>query len=142
MRGLYLAYLGVAVAAPLVMFVYLRLDLVCAPRAIVSETICGALALAFLTPAVLRGSMPLYVAALIVPAIMIPLTPVIMLSVLGWDGVVHGHLIAFFTFELIAAAEVALVALMLRRTARPPASPVAPALGSACTSPTSTRKNT
>jgi len=116
-RNLYLAYLGVAIAAPLVMFIYLRLDLVCAPRAIVSETICGALALAFLTPAVLRGSRPLYIAALIVPAIMIPLTPVIMLSVLGWDKLVNERLLAFFTFELVAVLEVTLVALMLRRTA-------------------------
>jgi len=115
-RDLYLVYLGIAIAAPLVMFAYLRLGLVCAPRAIVSETICGALALAFLTPAVLRGSRPLYIAALIVPAIMIPLAPVVMLSVLGWDGVVHGHLIAFFTFEAIAAVEIVLIVLMLRRT--------------------------
>lgn len=115
--GLYWAYLGVAVAALLVMFVYLRLDLVCAPRAIVSETICGALALAFLTPGVLRRSWRLLVAAFMAPAIMVPLTPVVMLSVLGWDGVVHGHLIAFFTFELFAAAEIALIAHMLRRTA-------------------------
>jgi hypothetical protein len=116
-RRLYFAYVGVAIAAPLVMFVYLRLDLVCAPRAIVSETICGVLALAFLTPAMLRGSRPLYIAALIVPAIMIPLTPVIMLSVLGWHKLVSERLVAFFTFELIAIVEVTLVAVMLRRTA-------------------------
>ena len=116
-RQLYVMYLGVAIAAPLVMFIYLQLDLVCAPRAIVSETACGVLALAFLTPAALRGSRPLYIAALIVPAIMIPLTPIVMLSVLGWDGVVHGHLIAFFTFEVIAAVEIAMIILMLRRTA-------------------------
>ncbi|MBN1919511.1 MAG: hypothetical protein JW889_16560 [Verrucomicrobia bacterium] len=114
----YLIYLAIALAAPLVMFVYLRLDLVCAPRAIVSETICGALALAFLTPAVLRSSKPLYVAALVVPAIMIPLTPVVMFSVLGWDGVVHGHLIAFFTFEAIAVAQVVVISLMLQRQNR------------------------
>jgi hypothetical protein len=119
-RNLYLAYVGVAIAAPLVMLVYLQLDLVCAPRAIVSESVCGALALAFLTPAVLRGSRPLYLAALVAPAIMIPLTPVVMLSVLGWDGVVHGHLIAFFTFELIAAVEIVLIVRMLQETTRAP----------------------
>jgi hypothetical protein len=117
-RNLYLAYVGVAVAAPLVMLVYLRLDLVCAPRAIVSEAICGALALGFLTPAVLRGSRPLLTAALAAPAIMVPLTPIVMFSVLGWDGVVHGHLIAFFTFEAIAAVEIVLIVLMLRWKSR------------------------
>jgi hypothetical protein len=117
MRRLYLGYLAIALAAPLVMFVYLSLGLVCAPRAIVSEAVCGGLALVFLTPAVLRDSRRLLIAALVAPAIMVPLTPVVMFSVLGWDGVVHGHLIAFFTFELIAAAEIALIALMLRRSA-------------------------
>jgi hypothetical protein len=132
-----MAYLGVAVAAPLVMFVYLRLELVCAPRAIVSETICGAVALAFLTPAVLRDSRRLLIAALVAPAIMVPLTPIIMFSVLGWDGVVHGHLIAFFTFEAIAAIEIVLIVLMLRRTTcapqpcqnQPSVSPVRPVVG-------------
>ncbi len=114
-RDLYVAYVGVAVAAPLVMFAYFRLGLVCAPRAIVSETICGALALAFLTPAVFRGSRPLYIAALIVPAIMIPLTPVIMLSVLGWDKLINERLLAFFTFEVIAAAELVMIILMMQR---------------------------
>ena len=57
-RQLYVMYVSVAIAAPLVMFIYLQLDLVCAPRAIVSETVCGVLALAFLTPAALRGSRP------------------------------------------------------------------------------------
>ncbi len=117
-RDLYVAYVGVVIAAPLVMFIYLQLGLVCAPRAIVSETICGAAALAFLTPAVWRGARWMYFAALVVPAIMVPLTPIIMLSVLGWDGVVHGHLIAFFTFEAIAAIEIALIVLMLRRLGR------------------------
>ena len=54
---------------------------------------------------------------LIVVAIMIPLTPVVMLSRLGWDKLVTERLVAFFTFELVAAAEIVLIALMLRRTA-------------------------
>ena len=119
-RQLYVMYLGVAVAAPLVMFVYLRLGLVCAPRAIVSESVCGVFALAFLTPAALRGSRPLYIAALAVPVIMIPLTPVVMLNVLGWDKLVNERLLAFFTFELIAAVEIVLIVRMLRTTTRAP----------------------
>ena len=43
----------------------------------------------------------------------------VMLSVLGWDGVVHGHLIAFFTFEAIAGIEIAPIVLMLFWTAPP-----------------------
>ena len=119
-RNLYLAYVGIAIAAPLLMLAYLRLELVCAPRAIASESVCGVLALAFLTPAALRGSRPLYIAALIVPVIMIPLTPVVMLSVLGWDKLVNERLLAFFTFETIAAVEIVLIVRMLQRTTRAP----------------------
>jgi hypothetical protein len=115
MKKLYFVFLGIVFCAPILFYFYLKMDLVCAPRAITASAIFGIVPLLFLTAAVLKKKVLFYYLSLLTLVIEIIITPIIMLKRLGWDKFIHERLLAFFTFEGIAIIQIMIVALLLMR---------------------------
>ena len=113
MRKLYFVFLGIVFCAPILFYFYLKMDLVCAPRAITASAIFGVVPLLLLTAAVLKKKVVFYHLCILTLVIEIIITPVIMLKRLGPDKFVHERLLAFSTFEGIAIIQIVIVVLLL-----------------------------
>jgi hypothetical protein len=113
MKKLYLAFWAIVIFAPVLFNLYLNNDLVCAPRAITASAIFGLVPLLFLTLAIMKEGRIYYYLSAAVLIIEIIITPLIMLKRLGVDKFFNERLLAFFTFEGIAAAQVVIVILLL-----------------------------
>ena len=119
MKRLYLVFLGIVIFAPILFYLYLEHDLVCAPRAIVASAIFGIVPLLFLTVAILKEKVIFYYLSILTLIIEIIITPIIMLKRLGPDKFFNERLLAFFTFECIAITQIVIVILLLRNLLRP-----------------------
>ncbi len=113
MKKLYFIFLVIVIFAPLLFYVYLKNDLVCAPRAITASAIFGLVPLIFLTAAVIKRNTIYYYISLAILVIEIIITPAIMLKRLGWDKFVNERLLAFFTFEAIAIIQLIIVTIII-----------------------------
>ncbi len=113
MKRAYLLFWGIVICSPILFNIYLKNDLVCAPRAIVASALFGLVPLLFLTAAIIKGERVFYYLSLAVLVIEIIITPIIMLERLGAEKFVNERLPAFFTFEGIAAVQLVIVVLLL-----------------------------
>ena len=113
MKKPYLAFFFIVICAPVIFLIYLKLDLVCAPRAITASSIFGTVPLMLLTIAIFKKDLKYFYYSLFVLIIEIIITPVIMLKRLGWEKFFNERLLAFFTFEGIAAIQIILTILLL-----------------------------
>lgn len=114
MKRMYILFTCLVIFAPILFFFYWKNDLVCAPRAIVSEIIFGVPPLLLLSIAYLKRKKAFYYLSLVVPVIVIFITPIIMLNRLGWEKFYNERLLAFFTFEGFAIAQIIIISLMLK----------------------------
>ena len=113
MKKLYFVFSGIVICAPILFYIYLKHDLVCAPRAITASAIFGIVPLLFLTGAILKDKVMFYYLSILSLIVEIIITPVIMLKRLGPDKFINERLLAFFTFEGIAIIQIIIVALLL-----------------------------
>jgi hypothetical protein len=113
MKRLYLIFIFIVVCAPIVFAIYLKHDLVCAPRAITASAIFGAVPLLLLTIALFKKRKCFFYLSLAVLIIEVIITPVIMLRRLGWEKFFNERLLAFFTFEGIAMVQIFITMLLL-----------------------------
>ncbi len=113
MNKLHLAFIFTVLFAPVLFFIYLKNNLVCAPRAIIASTIFGLVPLSFLLIALRKKKMAFFYISLCVLIIEIIITPVIMLKRLGWEKFINERLLAFFTFEGIAIVQIIIIILIL-----------------------------
>ena len=113
MKKLYLTYICIVICAPIVFLIYLKNDLVCAPRAIAASTIFGVVPLLLLTIAIFKKKRNFFYFSLFVLIIEVIITPVIMLKRLGWEKFVNERLLAFFTFEGFAMIQIFITVLLL-----------------------------
>ena len=114
MKRLYLIFISTVICAPIIFLIYLKNDLVCAPRAILSSAIFVVIPLLFLTIAILKKKKNFYYFSLIVLIIEIIITPIIMLNRLGWAKFINERLLAFFTFESVATIQLLIIILLLK----------------------------
>jgi len=114
LKKAYFIFLGTVICAPIIFLVYLKNDLVCAPRAILSSAIFGIIPLFFLTIAILKKKKNFYYFSILVLIIEIIITPIIMLNRLGWEKFINERLLAFFTFEGIAIMQLLIVVSLLK----------------------------
>ncbi len=119
MKRLYYVFIGIVIFAPILFYFYLKHDLVCAPRAIAASAIFGIVPLMFLTVAILKEKVIFYYLSILILIIEIIITPIIMLRRLGPDKFINERLLAFFTFEAIAAIQIVIVILLLRDLLKP-----------------------
>ena len=115
MKKLYCIFILMVICAPLVFYLYLQHDLVCEFRAVVSSSLFGLVPLLFLSLGIIKKRMLWYCLTLSVLIMEIIITPVIMLNRLGWEKFYPERLLAFFTFEGVAAIEIILVIIMLKK---------------------------
>jgi hypothetical protein len=113
MKRLYLIFIFTVVCAPFVFLIYLKHDLVCAPRAITASAIFGAVPLLLLTIAIFKKKRFFFYFSLAALIIEVIITPVIMLRRLGWEKFYNERLLAFFTFEGIAMVQIFITVLLL-----------------------------
>jgi hypothetical protein len=113
MKKPYLAFFFIVICAPVLFLIYLKHDLVCAPRAITASSIFGTVPLLLVTIAILKENLNFFYYSLFVLAIEVIITPVIMLKRLGWEKLINERLPAFFTFEGIAVIQIILTILLL-----------------------------
>ena len=113
MKKLHLVFIITVVCAPVIFLVYLKNDLVCAPRAIFSSAIFGIVPLSFSTIAFIKTKQVFYYFALFVLIIEVIITPIIMVQRLGWEKFINERLLAFFTFEGFALIQFMIVILLL-----------------------------
>ena len=113
MKKYYVVFILTVVCAPIIFLFYLKNDLVCAPRAIVSSALFGFIPLIFLTVAILKEKKIFYYFCLATLLFEVIITPVIMVKRLGWEKFFNERLLAFFTFEGIAIFQILLVILIL-----------------------------
>lgn len=118
MKRLYLIFIITVICAPVIFLVYLKNDLVCAPRAILSSAIFGVAPLLFLTVAVFRNIKTCYYLALVILVIEMIITPIIMIERLGWEKFFNERLLAFFTFEGIAIIQFLIAISMMKYSIR------------------------
>lgn len=113
MKKLYMSYLISVVLAPIVFWVYLVFDLVCAPRAIVFEVVTGVLSLGLLTLAYKSKKAVMFFLSLIVPIFVIISSPIIMVNRLGAEKFLSQRLPAYSTFEIFAIFQVILISILI-----------------------------
>ncbi len=113
MKKLYMSYLVSVVLAPFVFWLYLFLDLVCAPRAVVFEVVTGVLSLGFLTLAYKSKKAIMFLFPLIVPIFVIISSPIIMVNRLGAEKFLSQRLPAYSTFEIFAIFQVILISVLI-----------------------------
>ena len=113
MKKPYIIFFFIVICAPVIFLIYLKHDLVCAPRAITASSIFGTVPLMLLTIAIFKKNLNFFYYTLFVLAIEIIITPVIMLKRLGLGKFVNERLPAFFTFEGIAVVQIVLTILLL-----------------------------
>lgn len=113
MNKLHLAFIFTVLFAPVLFFIYLKNNLVCAPRAIIASAIFGLVPLSFLLIAIRKTKIAFFYVSLCVLIIEIIITPVIMLKRLGWEKFINERLLAFFTFEGIATIQIFIIILIL-----------------------------
>ncbi|MEJ2629405.1 MAG: hypothetical protein P8078_12740 [bacterium] len=115
MKKLYCIFILMVICAPLVFYLYLQHDLVCEVRAVISSALFGLVPLLFLSLGIIKKRILWYCLALDVLIMEMIITPVIMLNRLGWEKFYPERLLAFFTFEGVAAIEIILVIFMLKK---------------------------
>ena len=113
MKKLYLTFICTVICAPIIFFIYLKHELVCAPRAITASAIFGVVPLLLLTIAIFKKKNDLFYFSLFVLIIEIIITPVIMLKRLGLEKLINERLLAFFTFEGFAMIQTFITILLL-----------------------------
>ena len=118
MKKLYIAYSISVVIAPIVFWVYLASDLVCAPRAVIFEIVTGALSLGLLTLAYKSKKIVLFLLPLIVPVFVIISSPIIMVNRLGAEKFLTQRLPAYSTFEIFAIFQVILISILIGMSKR------------------------
>lgn len=114
MKRLYFIFIITVILAPIIFVIYLKNDLVCAPRAILSSVIFGVIPLLFLSIAVIKKKNKFYYFSQIVLIVEIIITPVIMIIKLGWEKFLNERLLAFFTFEGVAIIQFLIIVLLLQ----------------------------
>lgn len=114
MKRLYFIFFATVICAPIIFLIYLKNDLVCAPRAILSSAIFGVIPLLFLTIAVLKKKKYFYYFSLLILIIEVIITPIIMINRLGWEKFINERLLAFFTFEGVAIIQFLIIILLLK----------------------------
>lgn len=117
-KRLYIAFVLIVVCAPFLFQIYWKNDLVCAPRAITASAIFGIIPLIFLTIGFLKKKAIFFYLSLFVLVVEIMITPIIMLKRLGWEKFAGERLLAFFTFEGIAIAQIVIVYLVFKALSR------------------------
>jgi hypothetical protein len=113
MNKLYLTFILTVLFAPVLFFIYLMNNLVCAPRAIIASAIFGVVPLSFLIIGIRKKILFFFYISLCTLIIEIIITPVIMLKKLGWEKFINERLLAFFTFEGIATVQIIIIILIL-----------------------------
>jgi hypothetical protein len=113
MKKLHLIFICSVLFAPILFFIYLKNNLVCAPRAITASAIFGLVPLSFLIIAIRKKILAFFYVSLCALIIEIIITPVIMLKRLGWEKLINERLLAFFTFEGIATVQIFIIILIL-----------------------------
>ena len=113
MKKLYLIFIAIVIIAPIIFLIYLKNDLVCAPRAIVSSAIFGIVPLSFLSIAIMKKKKNFFYFSQLILIVKIIITPIIMIKRLGWEKFINERLLAFFTFEGIALIQMLIVTLIL-----------------------------
>jgi hypothetical protein len=118
MKKMYISYLVSVVLAPVVFWVYLVLDLVCAARAVFFEVVTGALSLGLLSLAYRSKKAVLFLLPLIVPIFVIISSPIIMVSRLGAEKFLSQRLLAYSTFEVFAIFQLILISILISMNKR------------------------
>jgi hypothetical protein len=113
MKKLYVSYLISVVLAPIVFWVYLIFDLVCAPRAVVFEVVTGVLSLGLLSLAYKSKKAIMFFLSLIVPIFVIISSPIIMVNRLGAEKFLSQRVPAYSTFEVFAIFQVILISILV-----------------------------
>lgn len=113
MKKLYMSYLVSVVLVPIVFWVYLIFDLVCAPRAVIFEGVTGVLSLGLLTLAYKSKKAVMFLLPLIVPIFVIISSPIIMVNRLGAEKFLSQRLPAYSTFEIFAIFQVILISILI-----------------------------
>lgn len=113
MKKVYKSYLISVMFAPVVFWVYLTFDLVCASRAVVFEVATGALSFGLLTLAYKSKKVVLLLLSLLVPVSVIISSPIIMVSRLGAEKFLGQRLLAYSTFEVFAILQVTLISILI-----------------------------
>ena len=113
MKKLYFTYICIVICAPIIFLMYLKHDLVCAPRAIIASAIFGVIPLSLLTIAIFKKKKNFFYFSLLVLIIEIIITPIIMVKRLGPEKFINERLLAFFTFESIAIIQISITVLLL-----------------------------
>jgi hypothetical protein len=119
MKKMYISYFVSVVLAPVVFWVYLLLDLVCAARAVVFEVITGALSLGLLSLAYKSRKVLLYLVSLLVPVIVVVSSPIIMVNRLGAEKFLSQRIPAYVTFEIFAIFQIILISILIGMKKRP-----------------------
>ena len=112
MKRLHLLFLGTVLGAPVVFFIYLKLDWVCAPRAIIASALFGGIPFMLVTVALWKEKGIFFYSAGTLLVVEMAITPIIMLNRLGWEKFYGERLLAFFTFEGIALLQILIVGLL------------------------------
>jgi hypothetical protein len=113
MKKIYMSYLVSVLIAPVVFWIYLFLDLVCAPRAVVFQVLTGTLSLSLLTLAYKSKKLVLFLLSLLVPVSVIISSPIIMVNRLGAEKFLNQRLLAYSTFEIFAIFQVIFIAILI-----------------------------
>ncbi len=113
MKKVYKSYLVSVLLAPVIFWIYLVFDLVCAPRAVFFEAATGALSLGLLTLAYKSKKTVLLLLSLFVPVFVIISSPIIMVNRLGAEKFLTQRLPAYTTFEIFAIFQVILISVLI-----------------------------
>jgi len=113
MKKVYMSYTVSVLLAPVIFWIYLVFDLVCAPRAVVFEVVTGALSLSLLALARKSKKAIMFLLPLIVPVFVIISSPIIMVNRLGAEKFLTQRLPAYTTFEIFAIFQVILISVLI-----------------------------
>jgi hypothetical protein len=113
MKKVYMSYIVSVLLAPVIFWIYLAFDLVCAPRAVFFEVATGALSVGLLTLAYRSKKAVLLLLSLFVPVFVIISSPVIMVSRLGAEKFLSQRLLAYSTFEIFAIFQLILISILI-----------------------------
>jgi hypothetical protein len=113
------SYLVSVVLAPVVFWVYLILDLVCAPRAVVFEVVTGVLSLTLLLLVYKSKKTLMLLVPLFVPVFVVVSSPLIMVNRLGAEKFLSQRIPAFVTFEIFALFQIVMISILIGMKKRP-----------------------
>ncbi len=113
MKKIHKSYLVSVVLAPVVFWVYLLFDLVCAARAIVFEVVTGVLSLTLLSLVYKSKKALMLLVPLLVPVFVVIASPIIMVNRLGAEKFLSQRIPAFVTFEIFALFQIVLISILI-----------------------------